>query len=193
MHHLHPFLRKFSWRSPGPDPHPHPSSEEIFPHAPTPPHRSKIGIQPSPEVDLQVASGSVTDNAMYIFNAILLKIQLSLSEFKRLYLHSRLHHFTSIIFFFKIFSGEAPRTPTNGRGVGRGHPSHTLHTPSGLENPPPRLSSGSATGCGSYCGAPMSKEEFPQQETHRSTFSFTLQIPTCRRKLQWWVSVFYGI
>ena len=75
---------------------------------------------------------------MYIFNAILLKIQLSLSEFKRLYLHSRLHY------FFKISSGEAPQTPTNGRG----HPSRTLPTrPFGpREPPPPRWTYGSTTG-----------------------------------------------
>ena len=50
-----------------------------------------------------------------------------------------LHH------FFKIFSGEAPRTPTNGRG----HPSRTLPTrPFGPRENPPRLSSGSATAKG---------------------------------------------
>ena len=75
----------------------------IFPNAPTPPHRPEVGLQPPPVVD--IVSGiprSVTDNAMYSFNAILLKIQLSLSEFKRQKLHSRLHHFAS--FFFKIFT-----------------------------------------------------------------------------------------
>ena len=44
--------------------------------------------------------------------------------------------------FFKIFSGETPRTPTNGRG----HPSRTLPTrPFVPRENPPRLSSGSAT------------------------------------------------
>ena len=38
--------------------------------------------------------------------------------------------------FFKIFSGEAPRTPTNGRG----QPSSTLHTrPFGPREPPPQV------------------------------------------------------
>ena len=57
----------------------HPRCKGIFPYTQTTPHRSDVGLQPPPVVDL--VSGSVTDNAMYIFNAILLKIQLSLSVF----------------------------------------------------------------------------------------------------------------
>ena len=63
---------------------------------------------PPPLTAVHLVSGSVTDNAMYIFNAILLKIQLSLSEFKRLYLHPRLHHFAS---FFQNFLGGGPPNP----------------------------------------------------------------------------------
>ena len=59
------FSKNFSGRSPEPPPQ---SCEEIFPLAPTPPRRSNIGLQPA----VHLVSGSVTDNAMYIFNAILL-------------------------------------------------------------------------------------------------------------------------
>ena len=69
---------------------------------------------------------------MYIFNAILLKIQLSLSEFKRLYLHSRLHHFAS--FFPKFSRGRPPEPPPTG---GDTPPVPSPLGPSGLEKTPP--------------------------------------------------------
>ena len=47
------------------------------------------------------------------FDAILLKVQLSLSEFKRLYIHSRLHHFAS---FFQNFLGGGPPNPHQQEG-----------------------------------------------------------------------------
>ena len=117
MHHLHPFFfEKFLGEVPPP------SCKGIFPNAPTSPYRSEVGLQPPPTVDL--VSRSIFDNAMYIFNAILLKTQLSLSELKRLYLHSRLHHFAP---FFQNFlgGGEAPRTPTNGTGTPLPYPPHS--------------------------------------------------------------------
>ena len=129
MHHLHPFFSKnFSGRSPPP------SCKGIFPNAPTSPYRSEVGLQPPPTVDL--VSRSIIDNAMYIFNAILLKIQLSLSEFKRLYLHSRLHHFAP---FFQNFLGGGPPNPHQREGTPLPYPPH-----SALEKTP-RLTSGSAT------------------------------------------------
>ena len=73
-----------------------------------------------PVVDL--VSGSVTDNAMYIFNAILVKIQLSLSEFKRLYLHSRLYHFAS---FFSKFSRGRPPNPHQRQETPLPYPPHS--------------------------------------------------------------------
>ena len=90
----------------------------MFLNAPAQPYRSEVGLQPPPAVDL--ASGSIIDNATYIFNAILVKIQLSLSEFKRLYLHSRLHHFAP---FSKVSRGRLPLPPK-----GRGHSSRALPT-----------------------------------------------------------------
>ena len=122
MHHLRPFFEIFLWEVPGTPP---PSCEGIFPHAPTPPRRSKIGLQPA----VHLVSGSVTDNVMYIFNAILLKIQLSLSEFKRLYLHPRLHHFAS---FFQNFLGGDPPNPHQREGPPLPYPPQV----SGLEKTP---------------------------------------------------------
>ena len=122
---------RFSKISSGRSPEPPPRG--IFPHGPTPPpppNRSKIGIRPPPAVHL--VSGFVTDNAMYIFNATLLKIQLSLSEF--------IKHFictpdcTSLHHFFKCFLGGGPRTPTNGRDT---PPVPSPLGTSGLENAPP--------------------------------------------------------
>ena len=121
-----PFFRKISRRDP---PCPHPNCKGIFPNEPTPPHRFEVGLQPTPEVD--IVSGSVTDNAMYIFNAILLKIQLSLGEFKRLYLHPRLHHFAS---FFQNFLGGGPPNPHQREGT----PLPSLPTrPFGPQETPP--------------------------------------------------------
>ena len=72
---------------------------------------------------------------------ILQKIQLSLSEFKRLDLHSRLHRFAS---FFQNFLGGGPPNPHLQEG--RSLPYPPPLGPSGLDNPPPpRLASGSAT------------------------------------------------
>ena len=139
MHHLHPFFRNVLGEVPGPHPVPHPSSKGIFPNAYTPPYRFEVGLQPPPAVDL--VSGSIIDNAMYIFNAILLKIQLSLSEFKGFIYTADC---TILHNFFKIFSGEAPRTPTKKGGDTPPVPSPL--GPSGLEQNPPRLCSESATG-----------------------------------------------
>ena len=108
LHHLHPFFEKFLGEVPGLTPvakgysltH---KQRRIAP---------MLVFNPPPVVDL--VSGSVTDNAMYIFNAILLKIQLSLSGFKRLYLHSRLHHFAS---FFQNFLGGGPPNPHQREGT----------------------------------------------------------------------------
>ena len=75
-------------------------------------------------------SVSVTDNAMYIFRAILLKIQWSLNEFKRLYLLSRLHHFGS---FFSKFSRRPPN-PHQREGTPHPHPPHSALRAS---RPPP--------------------------------------------------------
>ena len=58
-----PFFRKIPRRDPRAPPHP--NCKGIFPNEPTPPHRSEVGLQPIPAVD--IVSGSVTDNAMYIF------------------------------------------------------------------------------------------------------------------------------
>ena len=62
------------------------------------------------------------------------KLQLSLSEFKRLYLHSRLHHFAS---FFQNFLGGGPPNPHQREGT----PSRTLPTRPfrGLEINPPEV------------------------------------------------------
>ena len=111
------FFRKFSRGGPRTPP---PPCKGIFPNAQTTPHRSDVGLQPPLVVDL--VSGSVTDNAMYIFNAILLKIQLSLSEFKRLYLHSRLHHFAS---FFQNFLGGGHPNPHQREGTPLPCPPHS--------------------------------------------------------------------
>ena len=131
MHHLHPFFSKnFS-----PPPPPVAKGYSL-----THPHRRiapEVGLQSPPTVD--IVSRSIIDNAMYIFNAILLKIQLSLSEFKRLYLHSRLHHFAP---FFQNFLGEVPRPPPTG-GDTLPYPPHSALRAS--RTPPPRLTSGSAT------------------------------------------------
>ena len=128
MHHLHPFFRKIS---------PPPSCKGIFPNAPTSPYRNEVGLQPPPTVDL--VSRSIIDNAIYIFNAILLKIQLSLSEFKRLYLHSRLHHFAQ---FFQNFLGGGPPNPHQREGTPLPYPPHSALRAS---RKPPRFTSGSAT------------------------------------------------
>ena len=125
LHHLHPFFEKFLGEVPG-----HTPVAKGYSLTHKQRHIAPMLVfNPPPVVDLVI--GSVTDNAMYNFNAILLKIQLSLSEFKMLYLHSRLHHFAS---FFQNFLGRDPPTPTNGRG----HPSRTLPTrPFEPREPPP--------------------------------------------------------
>ena len=123
MHHLHPFFEKFLGEVPG----------YLFDTGwGTPPHRSDVGLQPPPAVDL--VSGSVSDNAMYIFDAILLKIQLSLSEFKRLYLHSRLHHFAS---FFQNFLEGGPPNPHQQEGTPLPYPPHSALRAS--RTPPPQV------------------------------------------------------
>ena len=134
MHHICiRFSKNFSGRSPDPtqlrsDPIP------LRTHTATP---LRSVYKPPPAVHL--VFGSVTDNAMYIFNAILLKINLSLSEFKRLYLHPRLHHFAS---FFQNFLGGGPPNPHQREGTPLPYPPHSALWAS---RKPPRLSSGSAT------------------------------------------------
>ena len=77
---------------------------------------------------------------MYIFNAISQKMQLSLSEFKRLYLHSRLPHLAP---FFQNFLGGGPPNPHQREGTPLPYPPHSALRAS--RKPPPRLTSGSAT------------------------------------------------
>ena len=110
---------------------------EVPDPAPLQRDRSDVRLQPPSVVDL--VCGSVTDNAMYIFNAILLKIQQSLSELKRLHLHSRLHHFVS---FFQNFLGGGPPNPHRREGTPLPYPPHSALRDS---RKPPRLRSGSAT------------------------------------------------
>ena len=93
-------------------------------------------IQRHPAMNL--ASRSITDNVH--FGAILKKIQLSLSEFKRLDLHSRLHRFAS---FFQNFLGGGPPNPHLQEG--RPLPYPPPLGPSGLERTLPTLASGPAT------------------------------------------------
>ena len=114
------FSKIFSGRSPDPPPPHHQSCKGVFPNAPTSPYCSEVGLQPPPTVD-QV-SRSIFDNAMYIFNTILLKIQLNLIEFKRLYLHSRLHHFAP---FFQNFLGGGPPNPHQREGTPLPYPPHS--------------------------------------------------------------------
>ena len=121
MHHLHPFFEIFLGEDPRTPPPP-PSCEG---YSLTHPHR-----RAAPRL-VYLNSGSVTDNVMYIFNAILLKIQLSLSEFKRLFLHPRLHHFAS---FFQNFLGGGPPNPHQQEGDTPPVPSPL--SPSGLEKTP---------------------------------------------------------
>ena len=124
MHHICIcFSKNFSGRSP--DPHPVAIGYSLT-HSYR--HNTLIGLQPPPAVHLVFRS--VTDNAMYIFNAILLKINLSLSEFKRLYLHPRLHHFA---YFFQNFHGPPEPPPTGGDTPPVPSPLGT----SGLEKTPP--------------------------------------------------------
>ena len=109
-----PFASFFSKIFSGRSPDPHPSCKGIFPNAYTPPYRSEVGLQPPPAVD-QV-SGSIIDGAMYFLMQSLLKIQLSLSEFKRLI-------YTPDWSFFQNFLGEAPNPHQR-----KGGPSRTLPT-----------------------------------------------------------------
>ena len=124
MHHLHPFFQKISQGGPQTPP-PNKVAKGIFPNAPTSPYCSEVGLQPPPTVDL--VSRSIIDNAMYIFNAILLKIQLSLKGFIYTPDCTILHH------FFKIFLGEAPEPPTT---AGDTPPVPSPLGPSGLEKTP---------------------------------------------------------
>ena len=108
---MHPFFENFLGEVPGPPPPSH--TKRDIPS-------SEIGLQPPPAV--HQVSGSFTDNAMHILNAILLKIQLSLSEFKRLHLHPRLHHFAS---FFQNFLGGGPPNPHQREGTPLPYPPHS--------------------------------------------------------------------
>ena len=64
MSQIAPFASFFRKISRGGPRTPHPSCKGIFPNAPTTPHLSDVGLQPPSVVDL--VSGSVTENAMYI-------------------------------------------------------------------------------------------------------------------------------
>ena len=128
-----PFAFFFSKISRGSPPNPHVHTDK--PTAVPPIILSTNSFHPA--VDL--ASGSIIDNVH--FGAILLKDTCSLSKLKRLDLHSRLHHFAS---FFPNFLGGGPPNPHLQEG--RPLPYPPPLGPSGLENPPPRLASGSATG-----------------------------------------------
>ena len=135
MHHLHFFSKKLSGRSRTPPPLQLQKGCSL-----THPPRRIVNWPNLANFCHSNGRFLCIDNAMYIFNAILLKIQLSLSEFKRLYLHSRLHHFAP---FLQNFLGGGPPNPHQREGTPLPYPPHSALRAS--RTPPPRLSSGFAT------------------------------------------------
>ena len=133
MHHVHPFSENFVGEVPGHLPQ---LQRDI-------PLRTHTAV--SPRGWSLTPSGNGT-TLLYIFNATFLKIQCTakLSEFKRLYLYSILHHFAP---FFQNFlgGGGAPPNPRQREGAPIPYPPPR---PFGPPDPPsPRLSSGSAIEC----------------------------------------------
>ena len=122
IHHLHFFSKKI----PGRSKHVAKRYSLTHHHTTASPRGREVGLQPPPVVDLLCS--------FWIRHWQCNVIQLSWSEFKRLYLHSRLHHFAS---FIQNFLGGAPPPPEPPPTGGDTPPVPSPLGPSGLEKPPP--------------------------------------------------------